>query len=661
MLSSEDGGNEQQKVIIKSYSVLEPVVKKLNLDIIAEPKLFPIIGKKLFYNYNDSNDAFAKPFLGLTSFAWGGESIQVSKFSVPNILKNSKFIITYLGNGQYSLKDSSGVEILKGKVNKDLKVFYDKDLIEINISEIKARAGTEFKIVNLLMDDAIAAILQKLDIVAAGKKTDIITLSFKGDNPEKITIILNTIAESAVYQDVHQKQEQARKTLEFLRAHEPTVRADLAKAETVLHNYRAKSGNVALDQETKITMENIALLQNQISQLLIQKGQLEQKYTSNSLQIKDAETTLLKLQQEKEKYEKKLKQLPDADQIALNLMRNVEIQNQIYVNLVEKIQQYELLKAGTVGDIAVVSYAHIPLKSTNISAFILLILSFVIGVFLSIALIIVRKLLWTGIESPDIIENKFELPNIATLHNSKIHIKQLNDFEKGRINYLSFLAEVSPYDLTVEGLKSLRTNFLFQFSNAKNNIISITGPLPGVGKSFVSANLSYSLAEAGKKILLIDGDVRKGDITNYIDKNIKHKGLCDYLKNEVKIDEIIAKTRINNLDFIPKGEYNFKNSTYLLSDKLQELLNFVSPMYDFIIIDTAPVLAVTDSIYFCKLSAVSLVVFGFEKHDENEIGLTIKKLEKAGVNLDGFIFNKVNDKQSYYGNKYTYGYKYVKV
>jgi tyrosine-protein kinase Etk/Wzc len=663
ILSSDDSNNDQQTVIIKSYSVLEPVVKNLRLDIIAEPKYFPIIGKLFYYNFTDdgsTKDGFADPILGMSSFAWGGERIRVDKFDVPNSMKNDRFILTYLGDNKFTLADSDGNQIITGNTNTNLKYQYYKGQVEINVAEIKARPGKKFKLTQLVMDDAIAIVLTKLNVTNAGKKADLITLSYKGKSPNNIATILNAIAESAVQQDVNQKQEQAKKTLEFLRQHEPKVRAELSQAESILHEYRAKSGNVALDQETKITMENMAFLQSQISQLLIQKGQIEQKYTDNSLQIKDVNTTLEKLSQEKNKVEKKLKELPNADQIALNLMRNVDIQNQIYVNLVEKIQQFELLKAGTVGDLSIVSYAYVPLKSADAPSQTIIAISFIIGGILSAGIILIRKLMWVGIENPDIVENKFNIPCLATLNNSKIQKKQVMDLEKKRIKHFKFLAEIDSYDLTVEGLRSLRTNLSFQYQEKNNHIIVFSSPTPGVGKSFLSANFSYILAEVGKKVLLIDGDLRRGSLNNYFDSNICPNGLSDVLANKVKVEDVIQKTRIENLDFLPRGNYLDKITSIIQSGNIEKLLIDISIPYDYVIIDTAPVLSVSDAIHFCKYSSIPIMVFGYESHDEKEIEASIKKFEISRVNLNGFIFNKVSEKQSYFGNKYDYKYREYK-
>lgn len=654
---SDDNENDQQEVIIKSYAVLKPVVEKLNLDIIIEPKYFPIIGKYFYYNFSNdgsTQDGLAKPFLGISNYVWGGERITINKFIVPDNMKSSKFIFTYLGDNKFYLTDPNGNLIIKGTKNKEFKYKYFKGDLIINVSEIHARPGNKFTLKKLSIDDAITSVLKQLNISNVGKKTDIISLSFRGKSPEFIAEILNSIAESAILQDIIKKQEQAKKTLDFLHLQEPKIRKDLSQAESILHEYRSKSGNVSLDQEIKNTMSSIAFLQSQISQIIVQKGQIQQKYTENSYQVKDINTILEKIQQEKIKFENKLKELPNADQIALNLVRNVDIQNQLYINLKEKIQQFELLKVGTVGNLAVVSPAYVPLMPANISAIVIVIFSILIGLILSVIIILVRKLLLVGIENSDFIESQYSISCLISLNSSVLQVKQDFEIKKGKIRNFKFIAEINTYDLIAESLRSLRTNLSYKYLENKNQIISFTSPSPGVGKSFISANFAYILSEIGKKVLLIDGDIRRGNLIKYFDINSSPNGLSNVLSNKINFEDVIQKTRVKNLDLLPCGNYMEKLTSMIQSNNIEKLIMDISLSYDYVIIDTAPILSSSDTIHFCKHSTISILVLGYEVHDEKEIEVSINKLKNLQINIEGFIFNKVYEKQNYFGNKYYY-------
>ncbi|KAB8030664.1 polysaccharide biosynthesis tyrosine autokinase [Fluviispira multicolorata] len=660
VLGSDDGSAERYSEILKSYVVIEPVIKSLGLDIIVEPNYFPFIGKKIYYSNLRSftrENEIVDPVLGLSSFAWGGEKIQILKFEIPNKYINSMFKIVNLGNNSFSLIAPSGKEVLKGKLNEFIQMPLGNGTIKIYVKSINSRIGVAFNLQKINLEDSIKRVLTDLNVTAAGKKTDLTSLTFKGYDPEKITLIINAIADSSVQQDILQKQDQAKKTLNFLRAQEPSVRKDLLKAETELNQYRAKSGNVALEQETKITMENIARIQDSISKFLVQKGQLEQKYTTDSLQIKDVETTLAQLQLEKTKYERKLKDLPSADQIALGLMREVQIQNQIYINLIEKIQQFELLKAGTVGDVAVINYAQIPLRDNNKSFIYFSLFSTISSFLAAVSYIIVRKILFAGIEDFEVIENKYDIRSLSSILLSKNHELQKIMFKSGKINYLKFLSEIDPYDVVVEGFRSLRTNLLFELT-PENNIIAISGPNPNVGKSFVSANIANIFTETGKKVLLIDGDMRQGNIESFFQNNLSKIGFCNYIEGQNDLNEIIQKTRISNLDFIPRGRYKNVKSEFQFKDKVKDFLKNISKEYDYIIIDTAPFMSVTDTFEFCRYSKLSLIVFGFSEHHEKEIREYKRKFENANITIYGFIMNKIIESKSNLGSNYSFSSRY---
>lgn len=659
ILPQEDSAYDEESAIIRSYAVLAPVIKELKLDIRAEVKLFPIIGKLFYFNYKDeglTNDGLAEPVMNLDQFAWGGEIININYFQVPDSMKGDNFTIVYLGENKFNLFDNNGNKLISGQMNEKLIHKFYKDEISINIKQIKARPGIKFNIKQLSMDNAIEDLLKNLNISSSGKKSDLISLSYQGTNPLNIAKILNAIAESAVIQDIYQKQEQAKRTLDFLRKHEPKVRMDLSNAETLLHEYRAKTGNVALDQETKITMDTIALLQGQISQLLIQKGQVEQKYTDQSLQIKDVNTTLDKLKQEKDKYEKKLKSLPNADQIALNLMRDVDIQNQIYVNLVEKIQQFELLKAGTVGDLSIISYAFKPLKPSEVSKVLLFFISVVLAGISSIAVILIRKFFFSGIQDPHLIEEKFNITCLASLNTSVLQKQQIFNLSKNKIKNLKFLTEMDSFDLTLESLRSLRTNLGYQNQFLNNKVVVFLSPKPNAGKTFISANFANVLAEAGKKVLLIDGDLRRGTLLNYFDSKSSPRGLSDLLTHNLNINDLILKTRIKNLDFLPRGNYFDKITSLIESSNIEQVIKSISPSYDYIVIDTPPILFISDAFHFCKYKAFSIIIFGNESHDEKEILVSLKKFNMSCEELNGFIFNNVSERLSDCSNRYSYKY-----
>jgi len=341
----------------------------------------------------------------------------------------------------------------------------------------------------------------------------------------------------------------------------------------------------------------------------------------------------------------------------INLSRNVAIQNKLYMSLLNEVQQYELMQAGTISQLNVIDEASVPYASQQKPASKIIGIAGALGFLLSIAYIFLRQYLWKGIEDPDVVEARYNLPVIGSLHDSKLQLKQAQQLVKHQIKNLKLLSELDPHDLTVEGLRSLRTNLLFELPKRENNIITVSGPVPNIGKSFTAANLAQIMADANKKVLLVDADIRKGDLHHYFLAK-RSPGLSELIRGKVDMEKAIYHTRVKGLDFLPTGQFPTKHAELLMNKRTKELLQALSKNYDMVIIDTAPLLAVTDAILLCKHAATKLMVLGYAKHDHKEIQLTIDRMKKGGVDLSGFIFNRVKVSHTYYGNKYKYKYKY---
>jgi tyrosine-protein kinase Etk/Wzc len=224
---------------------------------------------------------------------------------------------------------------------------------------------------------------------------------------------------------------------------------------------------------------------------------------------------------------------------------------------------------------------------------------------------------------------------------------------------MSLLAVDNPADLTIESIRSLRTSLHFAMLEAKNNIITISGPSPEVGKSFVSANLAAILAQGGQKVLIVDADMRKGYLNHWF--NLQwDDGLSDFLSGKIKLAQVIKSTGVDNLDIITRGMVPPNPSELLMQPRFSQLIEQVKGQYDFVIIDTPPILAVTDPAIVAAHTGTTLLVTRFGKNPIREIEYTRNRFEQNGIEVKGVIFNGVEKKSSnaygYYGY-YNYEYK----
>ncbi|CAA9891280.1 Protein-tyrosine kinase [Candidatus Methylobacter favarea] len=655
--------------LINSRMVLGEAIRNLGLSIIAKPKYFPIIGEAIARHYEQSNkdNKVSNAFLGRTQYAWGGESIRVDAFMVPSNWLNKKFILMAASKQGHFQLMLEGELILEGEVGKlaSKQLKGEQQSLMLFVPLLKARPGTEFTVMRLSEDKAINELKENLLVTEKGKLTRILELTLEADKPELAVQILNQIVNIYIRQNVEKKSAEAQKTLEFLNEQMPLLKERLAEATTALNDYRTRQGSIDLDLETQGILKGVVELKTEITKLQQQRDELRQKFTESHPSIVSVDKQIARLQGQMNNHEQKIEALPETQQVILKLARDVQVNTELYTTLLNNSQTLRVAKAGAVPDVRIIDYAISPTLPIKPKKVLIMAFSLILGLILGIALTFIRKALRRGIEDPDLIEKELHIPVYASIPHS-VDQEKLN--KKIKINHPRkvkeplILAVQNKEDLAIESLRSLRTTLHFAFLEAQNNIIMITGPSPGVGKTFVCINLAVVLAEAGKKILLIDGDMRKGFINKIFDIG-RENGLSELISNTIsgrapKWDVTIHKTPIVNLDFIPSGSIPPNPSELLLHERFGHLLENISKNYDHVIIDSPPILAVTDAAIIGRRASATLMVVRAGQHPMRELEQSVKRLTQGGVPLKGVVFNDLPKASSRYG--YGYGqYKYI--
>ena len=644
--------------IIKSRTVLVPVINKLHLNVISTPKTLPIIGP-IIKNYNSQYLEYgevAKPFLGMSSYDWGGSYINVSQFTLPTELYEKVFTLTALDNQNYSLISPDNKVILKNaQINKIYNVRIENgDILNIKINKIVANKGTVFKISKSNDMLTLNRLTKNLNIQSESGGSNIMRLSYRGSNPEKIASILNTLGSSVINNDIKRKSKNAQQVLSFLRSQIKLVQSKLNKTQAKLNNYRSKTGNLSVSTQTKIILQKLAAYNSQISELELKLSQLSEVLTAKNPELLQLKSAISKVKSQKSELEGKIKSLPTIDQLYVNLSRDVKIQENVYQTIVNKIQKYEIIQAATVSNLEIIDKADIPYENINTPLGILVILGAVLGFIFSVTWVFLQNHLIKGIQDPEVIEDILNLPSLGMVYLSKIQQSQTKKTKNSSAKKLKLIHEVDPHDIVLESFRSIRTAVELKRLSSDNNYISISGPTESIGKSFITANLAYSIASSGRRVLIIDADMRKGHLNDYFNTNANH-GLSDYLcKEKISTTDIIKKTRFESVDFISCGNYSSNSSELLMSNCFSDLLASTGKLYDFILIDTPPVLPVEDANIILQQTAINFLVLRCSSHDKKTMKLMLSKLHNASVITEGFILNGVTANSSYYHKQYQY-------
>ncbi|WP_019026759.1 polysaccharide biosynthesis tyrosine autokinase [Colwellia piezophila] len=652
--------------LLKSRSVIGEAVDSLKLDIVTAPKLFPIIGGRSFRKFNPVKPGdLAQPSFAAASYAWGGEQIEIFRFDVPKFAINRGYIVQAGENNTFTLLSSEGDKILAGKVGEEVS----NGIFTLTIKTLIARTGTEFTLARKDRLNTIVDLQAAIGASEKGKDSGIVNLRFQHENPEYSQTVLNKITQIYVRRNVERNSAEAKKSLDFLEVQLPAIKQQLEDSEALFNDYQKNQQSVNITLETQGVLEQIIELDTKLQQLDLERLAMSRKFKRNHPNYQGIVEQISAVQKQRDGLAIKISNLPEMQQKLLGLTRDVEVGNEIYMMLLGKVQELDIVRAGTVGNVRIIDVAEVnTTKPVKPKKALIVLMATMLGGFLAISIVLVQKSLNKGVENPSEIE-AIGLPVYASVPFSS-HQDKLMGFSKGLTKGIAkgkqrkkdcstILAVDNPADLSIEALRSLRTSLHFAMIEAKNNVIAISGPSPGVGKSFISANLGAVLAQSGQKVLIIDADMRKG----YLQKQfglVWENGLSDYLSGQQSLEQVTKKTNVEGLSIITRGQVPPNPSELLMRARFSDLIAEIKTQYDIILIDTPPILAVTDPAIVGGHAGTTLLVTRFGQNTVKEIDYARQRFEQNGIDVKGVVFNGVVKKSSnaygYYGY-YNYEYK----
>lgn len=645
-----------EQEILTSRMVLGRVVDRLKLDIEVAPKTFPIIGGIIYRRYD--GDIPNAPVLGFSSYAWGGEVAKVDSLKVPRVMQDKTLALVSGGDGTFVLLDDAGEEVLAGRVGERAAA----KQYEIFVSRMVADRGARFVVTKRSQETAIKLLRDNLAVKERGKKSGIIEASLTGPDIDKIVIVLDDILNTYVRQNVDQQSAEAEKTLKFLETQLPALKREMDAAEAAYNNYRQARGSLDLNIETQSVLQSLVEVDNQIVALKQERDELRQGFTSEHPRIQALDQRLERLRERRKQFDSEVNKLPDTQQKVLQLARDVEVTTTLYTNLVNTAQQLKVSKAGTVGDVRIVDSAAAASEPVGLKKIAVFAVSALIGVIVSLMVVWIRRSLRVVIEDPEIIEGKLGLPVYATIPHSEDEAS-ISKRAKGKPAAAELLAVTRPEDDAIESLRGLRTTIHFALMDVAHNSLLITGSSPGLGKSFISKNLSAVLAQCGQRVVVVDADLRKGHVNKEFGLK-REVGVSEFVSGTASFEEIIKPTSVPNLWVVTTGQIPPNPSELLMHLRFENLLEKLGEQFDTLIIDAPPILAVSDAAIIGRLAGATLLVARAGRHPLSELEQAIKRLNHAGVQVKGFVFNDLNtNRQKYrYGYKgYVYKYSYSKV
>jgi tyrosine-protein kinase Etk/Wzc len=632
--------------LLRSRMVVSRAVDNLQLYIDVRPRYFPIAG---FWFSNQNAHVLSTPGLfGYGGYVWGGENAAVSRFEVPDTWLGREFKLTALAGGRYRFSDGNQRVVFYGDVGVHYRVPTPDGLLELKVDRMAADPGARFILRRMSRLTMIEAIQNALVINEQGKQSGIIEVKLQGENAQRTHSVLSEIGREYMRQNLARKTEEAEKSLAFLNQQLPILKRQLEQAEDRYNQFRNEHGTIDLQEEARMSLTQAAAARTRRIELIQKKTELMSRFTEDHPIVAAINRQIKEVDAEIEQTSSHIKALPRLEQDEARLARDIKVNTDLYTALSNTAQQLRLISVGRVSNVRMVDAPIAPEKPLKPNRPLIVALAVVTGLFLGTLVAFTRKAMMGGIDDPSTIERLLRARVVyATIPHSSNQDKLTRKVKSDAVS-LPLLAEVMPDDPAVESLRSFRAALQFSMPHFRNNIVMFAGPTRGLGKSFVSANFAAVMAASGKRVLLIDADLRNGQLHRYFGVK-RDQGLSRAIRGQSSLDEVIHHDVFENLDFIPTGDLPPNRADILLHMNFGALLQQVGAQYDIVLLDPPPLLAVADALVIGTHAGGVFIVARSGRTNEAEINESIKRLNHAGIAPHGVIFNDMAPRLGTYG------------
>lgn len=615
--------------ILRSRMIVGRVVDALSLDVQVAPKQ-SLLDRSIWH-------------------------LTVSRFDMPSQMYGEEFTLTLLEGQRYRLH-FGGQDLGVGTLGELFETPLDGAQLQLRLADWQAPVGAEFSLSRIDRRVAIDQVQKQLSVSERGNATGILSLSYRGADPEQIRKILQAISHEYLLQNISRNAAEAEKGLEFLRTQLPEVKGSLDEAEQRLNEYRLQQGSVDIQLETQGLLRAVVEIEKQVSELSIKESELSRLYTrEHPIYVALLEQRKI-LEDERQRLRDSTQNLPETQQEVLRLTRDVQVNQEIYVQMLNRIQELDIMRAGTVGNVRIIDDAMVSPHPVAPKKSLVVVLATMLAGMLGVGFALVMGAINRGIDSAQQLEQA-GLTVYASVPLSQAQLKSKLTLQKSKKPEMAFLlAKEQPTDLAIESLRGLRTSLHFALTGKESRVVGISGPSPEVGKSFISANLAVVLAQSGKRVLLIDGDMRRGYLHRLFALT-NEQGLSDYLRGQ---DVKPAQTEVEGLDVLSRGNVPPNPSELLMGPAFEHLLQWAQSEYDLILVDTPPLLAVTDAALITRYASVNLLITRFARTTVRETLLTVQRFNQNGIEIHGVVLNALEQtaRNTYAYGGYHYAYQY---
>jgi len=361
-------------------------------------------------------------------------------------------------------------------------------------------------------------------------------------------------------------------------------------------------------------------------------------------------------------YETQLETLPEKNLELVRLMRSAELNEKIYLMRSEKYEESRIAEAGKTANVRIIDPAVPPQKPIRPNRQLNIVLAIFFGLGLGVTVAFVLEFMDGSVRTVEDLEKLrvTMLGTIPTINPEEIarcmkkQGHKLGELDRGRLN-TKLITNFSPKSPVSEAYRSLRTNILFANIDKPVKTLVVSSSATKEGKSTTVANLAITMAQTGNRVLIIDADLRRPTMHTLFSIE-RQGGLTNALLGTYTLDEVIKPTGVENLDLITSGEIPQNPSELLSSNALRKALSILQQRYDYILLDSPPVIAVTDAAILSTRADATLLVVSSGYVNRKEVERALQLLSNVRANLIGVLLNGLDIKRIYGSYYYYYHY-----
>jgi tyrosine-protein kinase Etk/Wzc len=678
LMPGGDNSIQAEIEIIKSRTIAEKVVRKLNLD----------------WNIERSSKA---------------SSCKIEDISVAHAINELK--LTKTGSAEFKVEDVQGRKLGEG-VNG--QPFRKSGLMFV--VQLSGKSGDSFTLNRVPISGAVAALKDATTVKELGRMTNVVEISYENNRPDMARDVVNALVQAYLDQSLAFKTQEAGKTVSFIEEQMNGIKEELNKAEVNLQEYKSSAGVVQLDAEAQELIRKYSALEQQkvginlnkkqlefalaaqhdalaegqpyspaimkddplvaemarqLAGLEVQKRGLLVEYTPNHPAVQNVQVQIDEIQQKIRNtyqtginnlasqesdvsqklgtYEGELKNIPVEELDLARYTRLAKVTSDIYTFLLQKHEEARIAKASTISNINVIDPAVLPLLPVKPEKAKYLLIGLILSVVGGLGSSLVMEYFDDSVKNESDAKRVLGYTHLATIPYLSLGVAGKQGSESNVL-----ITDKDQRSVAAEAFRSLRTALHFSTPDDRRQVLLMTSSFPGEGKSTVSSNLAVTIAQTGARTLLIDNDLHKSKLHERMGVQ-KVPGVADVLAGDIDLSDAFQKTSVENLTILTAGTTSPNPSVLLSSGAMKELVERLRRSFDRIVIDAPPTLPVADSIQLTSLADQVVIVLESGRVPAKAAERLRELLATAKAPVAGFVFNNKEVQQA---SGYSYGYGY---